>query len=251
MRAAHNAAWPYLASFACWSALLLLGAGAFARIFASEPSGVETRVLGDGESLGDMISGTYGRSSGVDLKVRKKQPAPQSVTAKINSVARSGLTKAAPAQSQIPAFALFGEPVPTTAVPPPLTRSVQPAAVPPQAPTYYRTVCVRLCDGAFFPINYSTTSDRFGHDEEVCRRSCSSPAKLYVYETHSGSPATMADRDGRPYTMLQTAFAPPTIPPACADLSLGRRRRAGSTSATRSRKRAERATGGPRRTSSC
>src|SRR5690606_29512315 len=29
----------------------------------------------------------------------------------------------------------------------------------------YRTVCVRLCDGFFFPISFATTPDRFGADE--------------------------------------------------------------------------------------
>jgi hypothetical protein len=70
----------------------------------------------------------------------------------------------------------------------------------------YRTVCVRLCDGSFFPISYATTSDRFSRDEKACQKSCSSPAKLYVYRSSGGTPETMVDRNGQPYAQLATAF---------------------------------------------
>ena len=36
----------------------------------------------------------------------------------------------------------------------------------------YRTVCVRLCDGSFYPISFSTTPDNFARDEAQCRSSC-------------------------------------------------------------------------------
>lgn len=70
----------------------------------------------------------------------------------------------------------------------------------------FRTVCVRLCDGYFFPISFSTTRDRFPHDEDTCQSRCSSPAKLYVYRNPGQDPEDMVDMDGRPYSNLRTAF---------------------------------------------
>jgi hypothetical protein len=73
-------------------------------------------------------------------------------------------------------------------------------------PTGYRTVCVRLCDGYFFPVSFSTLPDRFRHDTNICEQSCSSPARLFVYRNPGGGPETMEDLEGRPYSALTTAF---------------------------------------------
>ena len=70
----------------------------------------------------------------------------------------------------------------------------------------YRTVCVRLCDGYFFPISFAAPKDRFGQDQQVCERSCSSPAKLYVYQNPVPEPNQMVSLDGQPYSKLSTAF---------------------------------------------
>jgi hypothetical protein len=70
----------------------------------------------------------------------------------------------------------------------------------------YRTVCVRLCDGFFFPISFATTPDRFGADENACRSRCGSPARLYVYPNPGGEPEQMADLGGQPYLALKSAF---------------------------------------------
>jgi hypothetical protein len=45
----------------------------------------------------------------------------------------------------------------------------------------YRTVCVRLCDGFYFPISYSTPGYRVGEDAARCQANCAAPAELYVY----------------------------------------------------------------------
>ena len=45
----------------------------------------------------------------------------------------------------------------------------------------YRTVCVRLCDGFYFPIHYSTYGSRASQDAQKCQASCAAPAELYVY----------------------------------------------------------------------
>lgn len=70
----------------------------------------------------------------------------------------------------------------------------------------YRTVCVRLCDGFYFPISASTTRDRFGVDDRACRSKCGSDSRLFVYNTAGGSPDTMVDVRGRAYANLETAF---------------------------------------------
>lgn len=80
----------------------------------------------------------------------------------------------------------------------------------------YRTVCVRLCDGFYFPVSSSVGTERLETDEATCQRSCSSPAKLYYYRNRDGSPETMTDREGHPYLGLMTAFQHRvTYDPAC------------------------------------
>jgi hypothetical protein len=78
------------------------------------------------------------------------------------------------------------------------------AWVPPRKDTY-RTVCVRLCDGAFVPISFSTTRDRFKQDAAKCQSQCGSPSRLFVYKP-TGSPDDMVDLSGQPYRVLPTAF---------------------------------------------
>ena len=75
----------------------------------------------------------------------------------------------------------------------------------------YRTVCVRLCDGYYFPISASTSRDRFGSDEQACQSKCSSEARLFYYSNAGGSPETMRDRRGRAYADLKTAFSYRTV----------------------------------------
>ena len=73
-------------------------------------------------------------------------------------------------------------------------------------PKTYRTVCVRLCDGYYFPISYSTTVDHFADQEKLCQSRCESPVRLYVYPNRGGTPDQMRDLSGNPYLNLQTAF---------------------------------------------
>lgn len=70
----------------------------------------------------------------------------------------------------------------------------------------YRTVCVRLCDGSFYPISFSTTPENFARDEAACRSSCRTSARLYVYPNPGGEPEQMVSVSGQPYTALDTAF---------------------------------------------
>jgi hypothetical protein len=72
----------------------------------------------------------------------------------------------------------------------------------------YRTMCVRLCDGFYFPISFATTRDHFEADAAVCARNCGGPqeARLFAYRNPGGEVGEMEDLDGRAYKKLQTAF---------------------------------------------
>jgi Protein of unknown function (DUF2865) len=70
----------------------------------------------------------------------------------------------------------------------------------------YRTYCVRLCDGYFWPVSFSTTRDYFARDAEKCEQSCDSPARLFVHPIPESGPNTMRSLKGLPYTTLSTAF---------------------------------------------
>jgi hypothetical protein len=70
----------------------------------------------------------------------------------------------------------------------------------------YRTYCVRLCDGYYWPVSFSTTSARFESDAEICSNRCGSPARLFVHRMPGGGPGTMVSLEGLPYASLKTAF---------------------------------------------
>jgi hypothetical protein len=70
----------------------------------------------------------------------------------------------------------------------------------------YRTMCVRLCDGYFWPVSFSVTDDSFERDEVACQRSCASPARLFVLKNPGGTFEQMEDLKGSAYMRLKTAF---------------------------------------------
>ena len=69
-----------------------------------------------------------------------------------------------------------------------------------------RTMCVRLCDGFYFPISFSTTREKFGNDAGKCERQCPSSSRLFVYRNPGQSLEDMVDLKGEPYTKLLTAY---------------------------------------------
>ena len=73
----------------------------------------------------------------------------------------------------------------------------------------FRTLCVRTCDGYYFPISFSTTSDRFAADEVQCEKMCpGTETALYFHPMPNGdAEQSIAFRDGEPYQSLPTAFA--------------------------------------------
>lgn len=72
----------------------------------------------------------------------------------------------------------------------------------------YRTMCVRLCDGYYWPVNYAVTKDQFKDDANACARTCGGPgeAKLFTYRNPGSEIEDMEDSDGRAYKKLQNAF---------------------------------------------
>lgn len=71
----------------------------------------------------------------------------------------------------------------------------------------YRTVCVRLCDGYYFPVSFSTLPSHFEQDAEACQSRCAAPAELYYYQNPgAGMDQSVSFREQQPYTSLKTAF---------------------------------------------
>jgi len=71
-----------------------------------------------------------------------------------------------------------------------------------------RTVCVRLSDGYFWPISYSTLPDFVGQDAQQCQAMCPNTAvDLYFYDNPGQEPEQMRNMTGSSYTSLPTAFA--------------------------------------------
>ena len=70
----------------------------------------------------------------------------------------------------------------------------------------YRTICVRLCDGYFFPISFATTEGSFPRDAEACHSQCAAPAQLYYYQNPGSEMDQAVALDGSPYSQLRTAF---------------------------------------------
>lgn len=70
----------------------------------------------------------------------------------------------------------------------------------------YRTLCVRTCDGFYWPISFSTSKDNLGRDAKICERSCGVPARLYFHENPGQEPDEMEDQRGKRYKDLKSAY---------------------------------------------
>lgn len=73
--------------------------------------------------------------------------------------------------------------------------------------TTVRTVCVRLSDGYFWPVSYSTLIDYAPNDANQCVAQCpNTPVDLYYYDNPGQEPEQMVNLNGQPYTALPNAF---------------------------------------------
>jgi hypothetical protein len=76
----------------------------------------------------------------------------------------------------------------------------------PQSGTY-RTVCVRSCDGAYFPISFATVPARFPDDEKTCKALCpAADATLYAYRNPGEDMNQAVSISGQPYSASPNAF---------------------------------------------
>jgi hypothetical protein len=86
--------------------------------------------------------------------------------------------------------------------------TVLPGTVDPQlGGNGYRTLCVRTCDGYYFPISFSTSPSRFAEDEQTCQKLCpATEAVLYSHRNPGEDVAQAVSSGGRVYKDLPSAF---------------------------------------------
>lgn len=79
-----------------------------------------------------------------------------------------------------------------------------------------RTMCVRLCDGYYWPMKRGGSNNSLMTDSQKCESQCASPAKLFVLRSSTDNIAGMRDLGGKPYRRLKNAFAyRKTYNPSC------------------------------------
>jgi hypothetical protein len=76
----------------------------------------------------------------------------------------------------------------------------------PQSGTF-RTVCVRTCDGFYFPISFATVPARFPDDEKTCKALCpAAEASLFTYRNPGEDMTSAVSINGQPYSSSPNAF---------------------------------------------
>lgn len=70
-----------------------------------------------------------------------------------------------------------------------------------------QTMCVRTCDGYYWPVRYPATRADFSKDANVCNSTCGAEAKLYYRSGPGAEPEEMKDAEGNSYGASKTAFA--------------------------------------------
>jgi hypothetical protein len=109
---------------------------------------------------------------------------------------------------------LFGSP--NQSLPPPSPELAAPSGT-------FRTVCVRTCDGGYFPVSFATYQARFGEDERVCKALCpATEATLFTYRNPGEDINQAVSINGQSYTSLPNAFKYRTeFSPSCACKAAG------------------------------
>ncbi|MCV3208511.1 DUF2865 domain-containing protein [Mesorhizobium sp. YC-39] len=83
----------------------------------------------------------------------------------------------------------------------------------------FRTVCVRTCDGYFFPMSNAASMGDFERDQKNCDSSCpGTEMQVFYTRGQGGDSADMtSSATGRPYRELPTAYLykQSSRPPAC------------------------------------
>ena len=71
---------------------------------------------------------------------------------------------------------------------------------------HYRTVCVRVCDGYYWPMRYAASRRTLHKDADLCRAQCDTEAVMYYMPTLGGEIETARNLQGLPYSSLDTAL---------------------------------------------
>lgn len=113
---------------------------------------------------------------------------------------------AAPARPRGFFDSLFGGPGGAVGSEPSEGTPGMPPAETPQVATY-RTLCVRTCDGFYFPISFATVPAKFPDDERACQRMCpATEAMLFTHRNPGEDVSHAVSIAGKPYTQLPNAF---------------------------------------------
>ncbi len=71
----------------------------------------------------------------------------------------------------------------------------------------YRTLCVRTCDGYYFPISFKVTRAKFNTDSIACLQRCTGgEARLFVHRNPGQKLSGAVDLRGNRYVDLDNAF---------------------------------------------
>ncbi len=71
----------------------------------------------------------------------------------------------------------------------------------------YRTMCVRMCDGYYYPISYSAGPSKFPEDEKTCQASCpAAEAQLFTHRNPGEDINQAVSQGGQLYTAIPNAF---------------------------------------------
>ena len=72
----------------------------------------------------------------------------------------------------------------------------------------FKTVCVRTCDGYYYPISFATVPGKFADDARLCQRSCPAAEVSLYSHRNPGEDMNQATSTttGQPYTALPNAF---------------------------------------------
>jgi hypothetical protein len=77
----------------------------------------------------------------------------------------------------------------------------------PEVAGTFRTICVRTCDGYFFPISYATMPAKFREDERSCQKACPASEVVLFSHRNPGEDVSRAlSLAGKAYTDLPNAF---------------------------------------------
>lgn len=71
----------------------------------------------------------------------------------------------------------------------------------------YRTLCVRSCDGYYFPISFKATRSKFKADANTCSQRCAGgQGRLFFHRNPGQEVKAAVDLSGNRYVDMENAF---------------------------------------------